>query len=79
MAAWLLVRYWMDLRLAGEYAVQEFDWFGSGVNIRLAFGLDGLSVWMFGLSALLTFVAVLASWRAIEDRPGVLRAHAHAR
>jgi NADH-quinone oxidoreductase subunit M len=68
LAGWMLVRYWMDLRLQGEYAVQDFDWFASGANIRLSFGLDGLSVWMFGLSALLTFVAVLASWQAIEDR-----------
>jgi NADH-quinone oxidoreductase subunit M len=71
LAAWLLIRYWIDLRFQGEYAVQEFDWFGAGANIRFAFGLDGLSVWMFGLSALLTFTAVLASWQAIVDRaPG---------
>src|SRR5439155_1741257 len=32
-------------------------------------GLDGLSVWLFGLSALLTNTAVLVSWQAIDDRP----------
>ena len=68
MAGWLLVRYWMDSGLRGDYAVQEFDWFASTANIRLAFGLDGLSVWVFGLSALLTFTAVLASWDAVIDR-----------
>ena len=56
---WLLVRYWLDRDLQGDYAVQEFDWFASTANIRLSFGLDGLSVWIYGLSALLTFTAVL--------------------
>src|SRR5439155_10270590 len=32
-------------------------------------GLDGLSVWLFGLSALLTNTAVLVSWQAIDERP----------
>jgi NADH-quinone oxidoreductase subunit M len=32
-------------------------------------GLDGLTVWLFGLSALLTFTCVLASWKAISDSP----------
>ncbi len=41
----------------------------SAAKIHFAFGLDGLSVWLFGLSALLTFTAVLVSWEAIEDRP----------
>jgi NADH-quinone oxidoreductase subunit M len=49
----------------------EFDWLGagsSGLDIRLSIGLDGLSLWLFGLSALLTVVSVLVSWEAIQDR-----------
>jgi NADH-quinone oxidoreductase subunit M len=44
-------------------------WFvNSSVDIRLNLGLDGVSLWMFGLSALLTVTAVLVSWEAITDR-----------
>ncbi len=38
------------------------------IDVRLGLGLDGLSLWLFGLSALLTVTAVLVSWEAIEDR-----------
>ena len=40
----------------------------SGIDIRLAVGLDGLSIWMFCLSAILMLTAVLVSWEAIRDR-----------
>ncbi len=40
----------------------------AGIDVRLSLGLDGLSLWFFGLSALLSFTAVLVSWQAIEDR-----------
>jgi len=51
----------------------EFDrpWISSyGVETHFSLALDGLSVWLFGLSALLTLSAVLVSWQTIEDRPG---------
>ena len=41
---------------------------GAPVDIRFSVGLDGLGVWMFGLSALLFVTAVLVSWEAIDDR-----------
>ncbi|MCC7086759.1 MAG: NADH-quinone oxidoreductase subunit M [Pirellulales bacterium] len=69
MAIGLLVQYWIESRFEGSFAVREFDWFGTTANIRLSFGLDGLSVWLFGLSALLSFTAVLVSWDVIDDRP----------
>src|SRR5690606_27086967 len=65
----LILQYWVHSRFQQPYALTEFDWFGTSANIRLSFGLDGLSVWMFGLSALLTVTAVLCSWNAIDDRP----------
>jgi NADH-quinone oxidoreductase subunit M len=40
-------------------------------DIRFRVGLDGLGVWMYGLAALLMVTAVLVSWEAIEDRPGL--------
>src|SRR6185295_14665162 len=41
---------------------------GSGVDVRFTIGLDGLGVWLFGLSALLFVTSVLVSWEAIDDR-----------
>ena len=45
---------------------QSFDWIGSlGIGYRV--GLDGLGFGMFFLSALLTFIAVVASWDVHEN------------
>lgn len=55
----------------GEFAVTDAAWLAGGgapVDIRFSVGLDGLGVWMFGLSALLFVTAVLVSWEAITDR-----------
>jgi NADH-quinone oxidoreductase subunit M len=41
----------------------------SGIAIHFSLGLDGLGVWLFGLSSLLLLTAVLVSWEAIVDRP----------
>jgi NADH-quinone oxidoreductase subunit M len=37
-------------------------------DIRFALGLDGLSLWLFELTALLMITAVCSSWEAIADR-----------
>ncbi len=37
-------------------------------NIRLAFGLDGLSLWLFVLTSILMITAVCASWESIGER-----------
>ena len=37
-------------------------------GIQFSVGLDGLSVWLFGLTTLLMIVAVLISWEAIRER-----------
>ena len=55
----------------GEFAVTDIPWLGESVpsiDIRFSVGLDGLGLWMFGLSALLMVTCVLVSWEAIEDR-----------
>jgi NADH-quinone oxidoreductase subunit M len=53
-----------------NYAVANYPWVpGVGMNIGFHIGLDGLGLWMFGLSALLMVTAVLVSWDSIEDRP----------
>ena len=37
-------------------------------GIRLSIALDGLSLWLFGLTALLMVVGVLVSWEAIREQ-----------
>jgi NADH-quinone oxidoreductase subunit M len=56
-----------------DFAGIDYRWFGAAdapVDIRFSLALDGLSIWLFGLTALLMVVAVLVSWEAIEEEPG---------
>lgn len=52
------------------FAVTDYGWLpaSAGVDVRFTLGLDGLSVWMYALSAVLMLSAVLVSWTAIEER-----------
>ena len=54
----------------GDFAITNISWLPpeSGLDVRLHFGLDGISLWLFGLSAVLMFTSVLVSWEAIRDR-----------
>jgi len=58
---------------SGEFAVSDYAWMplGSPVDIRFSLGLDGLSVWLYALSALLLVTSVLVSWNAISQRPAL--------
>jgi len=38
------------------------------IDIRFSIALDGLSLWLFGLTSLLMIVAVLVGWEAIEEQ-----------
>lgn len=40
----------------------------TGLNIQFSIGLDGLSLWLYALSALLVVCCVLVSWTAITER-----------
>jgi NADH-quinone oxidoreductase subunit M len=54
-----------------EFGVLDLSWLGwtaTPANIRFSIGLDGLSLWLFGLTTLLMIVAVLVSWEAIAER-----------
>jgi NADH-quinone oxidoreductase subunit M len=44
------------------------DWIDAPVDIRFCLALDGLSVWLFGLTTLLMVTAVLISWEAITEQ-----------
>ena len=53
------------------FAATDYPWFaaaGIPLDIRFHVALDGLSLWLFALTALLLFVAVLVSWEAIQDQ-----------
>ena len=52
------------------FAVTNATWLPAeaGADVRLHFGLDGVSLWLFVLSSVLMFTSVLVSWEAIVDR-----------
>ena len=53
------------------FAMTDVSWLaaaGVPVNVRFSIALDGLSLWLFGLTALLMVVAVLVSWEAIRQQ-----------
>jgi NADH-quinone oxidoreductase subunit M len=53
------------------FAATDFAWFGGSdapVDIRFSVALDGLSVWLFGLTSLLSITAVLVGWEAIKEQ-----------
>jgi NADH-quinone oxidoreductase subunit M len=66
----LVLAGWVVLRFEpGSVDGVDWPWFSSGaIDIRFSLGLDGLSLWLFALSALLSFTSVLVSWEAIDDR-----------
>ncbi|HEX5442426.1 MAG TPA: NADH-quinone oxidoreductase subunit M [Pirellulales bacterium] len=66
LAGWQTMQF--DSASAAAVGIDE-PWFSSStVDIRFSLGLDGISLWLFGLSALLSLTSVLVSWEAIEDR-----------
>jgi NADH-quinone oxidoreductase subunit M len=72
LAAWLVVRFLGDPAAQSglPFALVEIPWLTEGVfDVRFSLGLDGLSLWMFGLAALLSLTAVFVSWEAVQDRP----------
>jgi NADH-quinone oxidoreductase subunit M len=53
------------------FAATELPWLdGAGAPLHIAFSvaIDGLSLWLFGLTALLMIVAVLVGWEAIREQ-----------
>lgn len=70
LATSLITLYWaVKCVIAHEPPSYDAPWFvTSTVDIRFNLGLDGLSLWMFALSALLSVTAILVSWEAIQER-----------
>ena len=70
-AGWLILRYLVSTESMSNqaFAVLSVPWLTGGMfDIRLSIGLDGLSVWLFGLSALLSVTAIFVSWEAVTER-----------
>jgi len=70
-AGWLILRYLMSTEAASNqvFAMVSVPWLTGGMfDIRLSVGLDGLSLWLFGLSALLSVTAIFVSWEAVTER-----------
>ncbi|MEX0678525.1 MAG: NADH-quinone oxidoreductase subunit M [Pirellulales bacterium] len=67
------VLVWNYEPLAEPFAASSLPWLGpsSAIDIQFSVGLDGLSLWLFALSALLLLTCVLVSWESIVDRPAV--------
>ena len=65
LACWLA---WAFPAQGGPFAVIEGPPLAGVLDVHFHLGLDGLSVWMFVLSAVLMLTSVLVSWDAIRDR-----------
>jgi len=73
MVGCLVSNYPLDGSLEGVAFEFSTSWLGadSGFDVGFNVGLDGISLWMFALSALLMVTSVLVSWQAIQDRPAL--------
>jgi NADH-quinone oxidoreductase subunit M len=64
----LVARFSGGTELEGVTDVAWLPWTGAMIDIRFSIALDGLSLWLFALTSLLTVVAVLVGWEAIEEQ-----------
>ena len=72
LTGWLVMRFLAapQVSAAAPFAALDVPWLEGGIfDIRLSLGLDGLSIWMFALSALLSLTAILVSWDAVTEKP----------
>ncbi|MBN1393540.1 MAG: NADH-quinone oxidoreductase subunit M [Pirellulales bacterium] len=56
---------------AAPFAATDWDWLGwsdAPIDVRFHVALDGLSIWLFALTALLGVAAVLVGWEAIREQ-----------
>lgn len=66
LAATLLVVDWFDASIGNAFQlVEQHTWIPS-LNILFLIGIDGISVLFLPASALLTLVAIIASWKSVQ-------------
>ncbi len=70
LATTLSVSYVQNVTDGGEYATFNLAWMpaSAAIDVRCHLSLDGLSLWLFELSAILMVTCVLVSWEAIKER-----------
>lgn len=70
MAVVLIASFLQNAPDGSDYATISRAWLpeSTGIDIRWHLSMDGVSLWLFGLSALLMVSCVLVSWEAIDDR-----------
>ncbi|MBM4088467.1 MAG: NADH-quinone oxidoreductase subunit M [Planctomycetes bacterium] len=68
LAVVILSAYPAHGEVGDGFCVVDVPWLGvhSEWDVRFSVGLDGLGLWLFGLSALLLVTCVLVSWEAID-------------
>ncbi len=71
MAAVLVAEYPGGIEPFAATDLAWLDWTGAPVDVRFSIALDGLSLWLFALTALLMVVAVLVGWEAIQEQPSL--------
>ncbi len=64
----LLVVLLFDSSKSGFQLIENYAWIPS-LNVEYLVGVDGISVLFLPLSALLTLIAILASWRSTQKNP----------
>lgn len=79
LAALVVYGFLADPSKQGDFTTNA-SWFDAPTASRIAFdvrfhlGLDGLGLWLYGLSALLMISCVLVSWESISERAGLFYA-----
>jgi NADH-quinone oxidoreductase subunit M len=68
MAALLVANYPGGTKAFAPTDLAWLDWTHAPIDIHFSIALDGLSLWLFGLTALLMVVAVLVGWEAIDQQ-----------
>jgi NADH-quinone oxidoreductase subunit M len=62
----LIVALWFDPVNGGNFQwVEHYAWI-PGLNIEFLIGIDGISILFLPMSALLTFMAIAASWNSVQ-------------
>lgn len=62
----LLVVYWFNADDGGQFQLLERHAWIPSLNIEYSLGIDGISVLFLPMSALLTLMAIVASWNSIQ-------------
>ncbi len=66
-----LLQFQSDVNWLGTVSQDQDGMSIVGPDIRISLGVDGISLWLIALTALLMIPAVLVSWEAIQERAAI--------